>query len=226
MSSIITPTILTDSFATLQAQVEAIKYSPLVEAISIDVIDGLFVDNLTVTPLDLSVADFHPTKIDFHFLTEEPMDFVYECVGVKEFLPIRRIYAQVERMSYQPDFLQEVRANNWQAGLALDLFTPLDAVEEDVWPDLTHLLLMGTEAGYQGHALHPYIFEKLAELKSLPFAQHVHVSIDGGVKLNNALQLLQAGANELIVGSALWQAPDSLFALEEFYKEIAEFTQR
>jgi ribulose-phosphate 3-epimerase len=222
MSSIIVPTILTDSFASLQMQADAIKYSPLVDAISVDVIDGLFVDNLTITPLDLTVADFEPTKIDFHFMTEEPMDFVYECVGIKEYLPIRRIYGQVERMSYQRDFLQEVRANNWEAGLALDLFTSFDAIDEELWPNITHLLLMGVEAGYQGHEIHPHILEKLRELREYPFAQHIHVSIDGGVKLNNAMTLLREGANELIVGSALWQAPDPLFALEEFYKEITE----
>jgi ribulose-phosphate 3-epimerase len=225
MSHLIVPTILTDSFATVQMEADAIKYSPLVEAISIDVIDGLFVDNLTVTPLDLTVADFEPAKIDFHFMTEEPMDFVYECVGVKEYLPIRRIYGQVERMSYQRDFLQEVRANNWEAGLALDLFTSLDAIDEELWPNVTHLLLMGTEAGYQGEQLHPYLFEKLAELRSLPFAQHIHVSIDGGVKPENASQLLSAGANELIVGSALWRSADPLLALEHIYKEITQLNQ-
>jgi ribulose-phosphate 3-epimerase len=220
MKTTITPTILTNSFLDLQRQVDAVRYSSLVQAVNIDVIDGFFADELTITPLDLTVGEFDPIKLDFHFMTEEPMDFVYECLGIKEYLPIRRMYGQVERMSYQGEFLQEVRANGWEAGLALDLFTPIEAIDEEIWPSLTHLLLLGVEAGAQGQALHPYIFDKLAELRQLPAAARVHILVDGGIKMNNIAEISAAGANEVVVGSALWESDDPLRTLESLYQQM------
>jgi ribulose-phosphate 3-epimerase len=213
----IIPAILTDSFGTLQQQVDAVKYSPLIEAVHVDIIDGSFVDNTTVTPLDLTVGDFDPIKLDFHLMAEEPMDFVYECEAVKDYLPIRRIYGQVERMSHQEDFLWAVKANNWEAGLALDLFTPLDAIEAEIWPNLQHLLLMGVEAGAQSQTFHNVVLEKLQEVKQLTKGlRQLQIVVDGGIKLENAVKVMASGADELIVGSAIWQNQNPLQVLEEF----------
>jgi ribulose-phosphate 3-epimerase len=215
----IVPAILTDSFLTAQQQIDQIKYSPLVEAVQIDIVDGQFVENTTVTPLDLTVADFEPTQIDFHLMTEEPMDFVYECEAVKDYLPIRRIYGQVERMSYQRDFIHAVMGNNWQAGLALDLFTPVDEIDEEVWPEIKHILLMGIEAGFQGKSFNKHVLEKIEFIReNFPVSHEITILVDGGVKLSNVQHIFQAGANEVAVGSALWQSVDPLQTLEEFYR--------
>lgn len=212
------PAILTDSFLTAQQQIDLVRYSPTIEAVQIDVIDGQFADNITVTPLDLTVAEFDPIKIDFHLMAEEPMDFVYECEGVKEYLPIRRIYGQIERMSYQSEFLTAIRANGWQAGLALDLFTPIEEVEEDVWQDLRYVLLMAVEAGQQNQVFHNQVFEKITELRERFSPEQLHISVDGGIKLNNAAKVIEAGANEINVGSALWSTADPAQTIEEFFR--------
>jgi ribulose-phosphate 3-epimerase len=214
----ITPAILTDSFLTFQQQLDAVKFSPLIEAVQVDIIDGLFVDNLTITPLDITVADFEPMKIDMHLMTEEPMDFVYECVGVKEYLPIRRIYGQVEKMSHQLDFLHEVKSNSWKAGLALDLFTPLESIDEDAWPELQHILLMGVEAGQQHQKFHPYIIEKIVELREkFPNPERLHIMVDGGVNANNTEVLALGGVDEFAVGSVIWESPEPLMKIEELF---------
>jgi ribulose-phosphate 3-epimerase len=212
----ITPAILTDSFTVLQQQMEAVKYSPALEAVHIDIIDGDFANDITVTPLDLTVGDFDPLKIDFHLMTGEPLDFVFECEAVKDYLPIRRIYGQVERMSHQEDFLWTVKANNWGAGLALDLFTPLDAIETDVWSSLQYLLLMGVEAGAQNQTFNDHVLEKIQEVRQLTHGLSLNIAVDGGVKLENASRIIAAGANEVSVGSAIWTSADPLHTVEEF----------
>jgi len=212
------PAILTDSFLTLQEQVEAVRSSNLIQNVQIDVIDGQFADNLTVTPLDLTVADFDPFKIDFHFMTEEPMDFVYECAGLREYLPIRQIIGQVERMSHQLDFLDEVTRNGWQPVLALDLYTPLEAIDEDVWSQLRAILIMTVEAGAQDQIFNTKALEKVREIRRVyPQTDRMKILVDGGVKLTNARQILASGADEIMVGSALWESRDPLTTIEEFY---------
>ncbi len=217
------PGILTDSFLELQNNADSVKDSPLIEALHIDIIDGQFVDNLTVTPLDLTVGDFEPLKIDFHLMTEEPMDFVFECEGVKDYLPIRRLIAQVERMTSQPDFLYEVKKNGWEASLALDLFTPVEAIDEEVWPELTHILLMSAEAGASGQPFHPQVLEKVRDIrKHFPDPERMHILIDGGVKTTNLKQILDGGVDEVTATSAFWQSEDPLQVIEEFYRVAGE----
>ncbi len=212
----VTPAILTDSFATLQQQVDLVKYSPEIEAVQIDIIDAEFADNITVTPLDLTVGDYAPLKLDFHLMTDEPLDFVYECEAIKDYLPIRRIYGQIERMSHQEDFLWAVKANNWQAGLALDLFTPVEEIEEAVWPNLQYVLLMAVEAGAQHQTFKDLVLEKIQEIRELTVGKEpIHITVDGGVKPNNAIKVLTAGANEVNVGSAIWTSPDPLYVIEQ-----------
>lgn len=213
------PAILTDSITTLQSQVELVRESPLIETIHIDVIDGLFADNLTVTPVDLIATEFAPLTLDFHLMTEEPMDYVYELGGVKEYLPIRRVYGQVERMSFQADFLQEVRVNGWEGGLALDLFTPLDAIDDDVWQNLSALLLMSVEAGQQGETFHDSIFAKIKEVSEhVEKSSSLSIVLDGGIKQSLLPKLRDAQIAEAVVGSAIWQAAEPLHALEELHR--------
>ena len=218
----ITPAILTDAFLEVQRSLEIIRYCSGVETVHIDVIDGQFADNVTVAPLDLTVADFDPLKIDFHLMTDEPMDYVYECEALKGYLPIRRMIGQVERMSHQQDFVWSVKANGWEASLALNLFTPLDAIEKEVWPELDHILLLGVEAGQQGQVLHNHLFEKLHEISEMNLTRKLSVSVDGGVKLNTAPAILKYAVDELVVGSGIWHSDDPVQAIEEFNKVVGE----
>ncbi len=213
----IIPAILTDSFLTLQNQVESIKPSDETSVVHIDIIDGLFADNITVTPLDLTVADFDQFKIDFHLMTEEPMDFVFECAGLREYLPIRQIIGQVERMTHQMDFIEEVRRNNWEPALALDLFTPLESIDEDVWQQLHSILIMAVEAGAQEQTFNRVALEKVKEIRRVyPNIEQMNIMVDGGVKTLNAKEILKSGANELVVGSAIWESADPVAKIEEF----------
>ncbi len=215
----ITPAILTESFLTLQHQVDVVKYSPLIEAIHIDVIDGQFADDTTVTPLDLTVAEFEPAKVDFHFMVDEPMDFVYECEALKEYLPIRRMIGQIERMSFQQDFISAVKSNGWEAILAINLFTPIEEIQQTAWSQIDGIMLMGVEAGRQGEKQHPYLLRKLQEVYQMfGTNRHFPLIVDGGVKLDNVQNLLHHGVNEVVIGSQVWHSNDPLLTIEEFAK--------
>jgi len=217
------PAILTDSMNTLVEQIESVKQSEHVSRVHVDIIDGQFVDNLTVTPMDLTVVEFEEMTLDLHLMVEEPMDSVFECEAMREYLAIHQIIGQVERMSRQEDFVDEVRQNGWKVGLGLDVFTPLEAVDEENWSDLDTLLLMGIEAGYQEQIFNVQVLQKIKELRELPQAKHVTVLVDGGVKVTNITRVLQAGADEVAVGSALWKSNDPLQVINEFYASAEKF---
>lgn len=206
----LTPAILSGDIAVVKQQLELVKTQSSFKVLQIDVVDGSFADQQSITPQDLLGLDFADLRLDFHLMTEEPMDYVWELEECGAALPIRTVYGQLERMSYQEAFLEEVKKQNWLAGLAVDLFTPLSSITSEAWDWADALLLLAVEAGTQGQQLQPLIFDKIKESRALirQNAEPCLVSVDGGVNSQNLAQLKAAGVQEVAVGSALFSAPD------------------
>ncbi|MPM63732.1 Ribulose-phosphate 3-epimerase [bioreactor metagenome] len=177
--------------------------------IQIDVCDGSYSPEVTITPQDLLEFDLTGLSFDFHLMTEEPMDYVWELEEYEGRLPIRAVFGQLERMSYQEAFLEEVKKHNWLAGLAVDLFTPIDSITPEAWDWIDALLLMSVEAGEQGQVFQELVFEKvkLAREKIRQNAEPVRIFIDGGVNLEN-IAGLEKKVDEVAVGSALLAVAD------------------
>lgn len=217
------PAILTDSLPTLVAQVAAVKDHPEVNRVHIDIIDGQFAEFLTVSPLDLTVVEFDQLGVDLHLMVEEPMDSVFECEAVHQFLPIKRVIGQVERMSHQADFLHQVHRNGWEAWLGVDLFTDVETIDADAWPELDGVLLMGVEAGQQQSSFNPYVFQQLTAVRQQhPRAAKLPVLLDGGVKVTNLRQILAQGVDHVAVGSALWQSTQPLAVIDQLLEVAAK----
>jgi ribulose-phosphate 3-epimerase len=213
------PAILTDSMSTFVEQLDAVKDSDLIDRVHVDIIDGQFVDNITVTPLDLTVVEFGELKVEFHLMVEEPMDSVFECEAIREYLPIKRIIGQVEKMSHQADFIHEVQRNGWEVGLGLDIYTPLEAIDEASWLDIDAILLMGIEAGHQNQIFNVHVLQKVQEIhQQFMQTKKIDIILDGGVKLTNINRILQSGVDEVEVGSALWKSRDPVGIIDEFFK--------
>lgn len=210
------PAILSDSMDVVAEQLEIAQELPI-ETVHLDVIDGYFTDNLTITPDDLTETDFGDKLVDFHFMVNEPVDFILESVVFKENLPIRAMIAQVERMGSQDEYLAEVKRHGWKAGLALDLYTPLDAIDEASWSELDVILLMGVKAGFQQQTFVPAVLEKVSEARALLKERNLDIEIilDGGVTLDTAKEMIVSGATSLTMGSSLWKAEDQSAVVEE-----------
>lgn len=204
------PTILTDSVKIVQDQLNLVKDLQPIKVVQVDVLDGQLADNVTVTPMDLMDLDFGRLQLDFHLMVEEPLNTVHELVECRAWLPVRAVIAQVERMSFQADFLQTVKKEDWLPGLGLDLFTPLTAIDQDSWAQLDIVQLMAVEMGFQGQAFQPRIMDKIKELVKLRSKQGLKFSIliDGGIKANLVTELARVGVDGIAVGSQLWQAQD------------------
>ncbi len=221
----IVPAILSGDVAEVQRLLDMAKSLPDCQLVQIDIIDGWFADNVTVTPTDLWELDFGQLQVDLHLMTEEPMDFVFEALEFKDKLPTISITAQIEHMTSQLVFVEQVKNVGWQVGLSLDLFTPAEAIDADLLPKLDLIQVMGIEAGFQGQEFSSQALETVKDVKEILKKQELEtmVVVDGGVKLNNISKIIEAGVDRVVVGSALWQAEDLLEAYRQMVEEMEKY---
>lgn len=221
----IIPTILQTDLAVLKEQVALARSMPGLETIQIDVMDGLLTDEVSVNLADLTEVEFGDLNLDIHLMTQEPMDFVWELIELKEWLPISSVTAQIERMSFQADFISEIHKQLWKAQLSLELHTPFESLDPDSW-SADGIQLLAVQPGSQGQQLNPMIFDKLRELQverqryqsGDDQDESFAIWVDGGVKPTHIQQLTQAGATAVTVGSHIWTAADPIAA----YKDLVE----
>lgn len=209
------PSILTGSFEEYQRQLAAVLESGVIETVQIDIIDGNFADNLTLTPVDLLGFEYGELNLDLHLMTNEPLNFIFEMLDFKDELPIRGIIAQVERMSSLQAYIEEVKVQEWKVGLSLDLYTPVEAIDENLWPEIDIIQLMTIEAGFQGQKFQEKALEKIAEIKKLAKAD-IEIMVDGGVKKEILPLLRNSGVDGLTIGSGFWKAVDPVETMREY----------
>ena len=212
------PAILTDSLELVQEQIDLVRSNKKINTVQIDIIDGYFVDNLTITPMDLVDIKFHDLKIDFHLMTEEPLTFAEEIVNHGKYFPVRIVIGQIEKMSSQEDFVSMLENYNIMKGLSLDLFTPHEEILDSVFKKLDAIQLMSIEAGVQGSEFNDLVFKKIEEVKkrAAKINPNLEIIIDGGVKIDNVEKLVEAGVDSVGVGSAIWTSDDINKTLERF----------
>lgn len=220
----IIPTILQSDLAELKHQVALARSMPGLETIQIDVMDGLLTDEVSVSLADLTEVEYGDLNLDIHLMTQEPMDSVWELIELKEWLPISSVTAQIERMSYQADFMSEVRKQSWKPQFSLELYTPFESLSEESW-SADGIQLLAVQPGSQGQALNSMIFQRLKELKReqqhyrpTHLEQPLAIWVDGGVKPENLDRLCKAGATGATVGSHIWQSTDPVIA----YKALVD----
>lgn len=216
------PAILSDSLETVTQQLAIVRELDSIQTVQIDVIDGYFTDNVTVFPEDLTEVDFQPFELDFHFMVNEPVDFILQTAALPTRLPVRAMIAQVERMSSQAEYISEVKRQDWKTGLSIDLHTPLEAIEKESWAELDVVQIMGIEAGEQGQSFVPLVLDKIRATREYLTTHNLDVEllVDGGIKLTNAQAIIEAGATGLTVGSLFWQAQNPQQIAEELQRFV------
>ncbi|MBP7768843.1 hypothetical protein KA082_03355 [Candidatus Woesebacteria bacterium] len=202
------PSILTDSPDLARQQLLQAAELEHIECVQIDIIDGKFADNITITPADLPYLDFSHLECDIHLMTEEPMDYVFELSGLKSMIPVRAVLGQIERMSKQTFFLEEVQKQGWKPGLSLDIFTPLESIDEESWQFIEVIQLMSVEAGAQGQDFNQLVLEKIKELQQFLTSQKLEaeICIDGGINQKSITGVKRLGVDSIVVGSSLWES--------------------
>lgn len=167
----------------------------------IDIIDSRFADNKTVYPESFS-DEIYSLNLDFHLMVEEPIRWVKRCIQANA----ERIIGQVELMEDQRAFFDAVTKEGALCGLALDLPTGVEALDETLLESLDLIVVMSVNAGFGGQQFDENALEKIKTLELLREEKGYHFKIadDGGVTLENEERIHKSGADEIIVGRRIF----------------------
>ena len=196
----IIPAILTADSKELEEKLKQIEGR--VQSVQIDIVDGMFVQNRTIFPDLLEKVDTN-LLIDFHLMTKEPIDWVEHCIrGMAD-----RIFGHIEQMTSQPDFVGKVQEVGAKVGLALDLGTPISAIDAVLFQNLDAILVMSTKAGFGGGEFDRGVLEKIRKLDQIRIRDDTpfRICVDGGINEDNIKEVVAAGADEVAVGRMLFE---------------------
>jgi ribulose-phosphate 3-epimerase len=212
----IVPTILTSDFSQLSERMELLK--GITPRVQIDIIDGKFAENQTVSIESLKEVDIEPI-LDLHLMVKEPAEWINRTLEV---LPDQLI-GQVEMMENISDFINQTVEAGMRAGIALDLETPVESISEEDYHLADTILLLSVKAGFGGQRFDSRVLTKVEKLKSI-VGDLVEIGIDGGLGEEEIILCKKAGASVFNVGASFWQPQAGILSKEDLLKRYQDLT--
>lgn len=207
MKHLIAPSVLSADFANLQKDIEMINLSQA-DWFHIDIMDGVFVPNISFGFPVMKAIQKHASKpLDVHLMIVDPDRYLQEFKQAGA----ENITVHIEACTHLHRTLHAIKDLGCRAGVAVNPHTPV-ALLEDIIEDIDLVCLMSVNPGFGGQKFIENTYKKIRKLRSIASGRNdaLLIEIDGGVSNQNALKLIQAGADVLVAGNAVFSAADPI----------------
>lgn len=204
---IVAPSLLASNFLKMEDECKMLNQSEA-DWFHLDVMDGRFVPNISFGPMIIEFFRKATKKpCDVHLMILDPGNYAeaFKNAGADHLI------VHIEACTHLHRNLQQIRSLGMKTGVALNPHTPVSELS-DILHDTDIVCMMSVNPGFGGQEFIPYTYEKIRQLRKMIDERGLKtlIEIDGGVTLENAASIIEAGADVLVAGSTVFKSPDPI----------------
>lgn len=208
----IAPSILSADFSKLGEEIKEVEQGGA-DYIHVDVMDGHFVPNITIGPLIVkSIRPITNLPLDVHLMIANPDQYIPEFAkGGADIISVH-----VEACPHLHRTIHLIKEQGKKAGVVLNPATPVETIQH-ILPDVDLVLLMTVNPGFGGQSFIPSVLPKIKQIRQMvdDLGLPIEIEVDGGVNQDTAKQCIEAGANVLVAGSAIYNKENRKEAIQQ-----------